>query len=140
MLIKWFLVLLKLIVQERELNWNDTSVIFEPDDVLKRLQKLQGDKSPGPDGLHPYFLKECAASIAEPQSIIVSKGTTNDKTNYRPVSLTAVSCRIMESMIREKLLAFLEDNELLSELQHGFMRGRSCLKILLESLEDWTAA
>ena len=43
-------------------------------------------------------------------------------------------------MIREKLFAFLENNELQSESQHGFMRGRSCLTNLLESLEDWTAA
>ena len=36
-------------------------------------------------------------------------------------------------------MAFLEDHELLSESQHGFMRGRSCLTNLLESLEEWTA-
>ena len=92
--------------------------------MLKRLQKLQGDLSPGPDGPHSHFLKECAASIAEPLSIIFSrsfetgllpadwktvqvvpifkKGARNDKTNYRPVSLTAVSCKIMESMSSEK--------------------------------------
>ena len=38
------------IVQERDLNWDDTRFIFKPDDVLKRLHKLQEDKFPGPEG------------------------------------------------------------------------------------------
>ena len=32
----------------------------------------------------------------------------------------------------------LTENKLLSEAQHGFRRGRSCLTNLLESLEAWT--
>ena len=137
-------------------------MVFVKDEVRKRLQKLNEGKSPGPDGLHPLLLKECAASIAEPLAIIFSKSyesgllptdwkmaqvipifkkdSKNDKANYRPVSLTAISCKIMEAMIREKMLVFLEENKLLSQSQHGFTRGRSCLTNLLESLEDWTAA
>jgi len=38
--------------------------------VLDKLQKLKTDKFPGPDGLHPMLLKECAAVIAEPLSKI----------------------------------------------------------------------
>jgi len=71
---------------------------------------------------------------------IFKKGARNDKSDYKPVSLTAVSCKIMESMIKEKLLELLEENKLLSQLQHGFMRGKSCLTNLLESSDDWTAA
>ena len=33
----------------------------------------------------------------------------------------------------------LENNKLLSEEQHGFMKGRSCLSNLLTTLEDWTS-
>ena len=99
------------------------------DEVLKRLQKLNEGKSPGPDGLHPLLLKESAASIAEPLAIIFSKsyesvllptdwkmaqvisifkkGTKNDKANYRPASSTAIPYKSMESMIREKMLVFL---------------------------------
>jgi hypothetical protein len=43
-------------------------------------------------------------------------------------------------MIKEKLLAFLEKNSAITDSQHGFMSGRSCLTNLLESLESWTAA
>ena len=34
--------------------------------VLKFLQTLKTDKSPGPDGLHPRLLKELSESIVNP--------------------------------------------------------------------------
>jgi len=60
-------------VQESDLNWDDSCVVFEKEYVLKGQQKLNGAESPGPDGLHPILLKECAASIAEPLSLIFSR-------------------------------------------------------------------
>ena len=44
----------------------------------------------------------------------------------------------MERIIRKKLLQHLEENNLLSPSQHGFVSKKSCLTNLLESLEDWT--
>ena len=41
---------------------------------------------------------------------IFKKGNRTDKTNYRPVSLTSVPCKIMESLIKGKLMNFLESN------------------------------
>ena len=38
--------------------------------VLDRLLKLDSRKSPGPDGLHPHFLKICAHNIAKPLASI----------------------------------------------------------------------
>jgi len=54
------------------------------------------------------------------------------------VSLTSVPCRIMESLIRAKMLKHLNANSLLSAKQHGFTRNRSCLTNLLETLEERT--
>ena len=56
----------------------------------------------------------------------------------RPVSLTSQVCKVMETFIRDKIVDHLTENKLLSEAQHGFRRGRSCLTNLLESLEGWT--
>ena len=44
----------------------------------------------------------------------------------------------MERIIRKKLLDHMEENDLMSLCQHGFISKRSCLTNLLESLEDWT--
>jgi len=69
---------------------------------------------------------------------IFKKGDRTDRANYRPVSLTYVPCKIMESIIKDKLMGFLESNDLLCKEQHGFRSGRSCLTNLLETFENWT--
>ena len=59
--------------------------------------------------------------------------------NYRPVSLTSVPCKVFEFIVRKKLLEHVEDHNLLSKEQHGFMKGSSCLTNLLESFEVVTS-
>ena len=41
--------------------------------MRKILSKLKVDKSPGPDNIHPYFLKETANELASPLNIIFNK-------------------------------------------------------------------
>ena len=55
--------------------------------------------------------------------------------NYRPVSLTSVDCKLLESLLRERMVDFLERHTLLKDTQHGFLRGLSCLTNLLEYTE-----
>lgn len=40
--------------------------------------------------------------------------------NYRPISLTLVSCRTMEHVIYSHLACFLEDKVFFTSYQHGF--------------------
>jgi hypothetical protein len=133
-----------------------------PEEVKKLLSKLKEDKTPGPDNLHPKFLKECASSLSEPLSILFNrslsagvlprdwktarvtpihkKGTRSRVDNYRPVSLTSIVSKTLEKIIRDHLLKHLETSGVMTAAQHGFTRGRSCLTNLLETLEDWTKA
>nr|VZI07111.1 unnamed protein product [Spirometra erinaceieuropaei] len=46
----------------------------------------------------------------------------------------------MEKIIKKALMQFLEQHHLLSDAQHGFRSGRSCLMNLLFTLERWTKA
>jgi len=39
---------------------------FDPDDIINRLKKLNVNKSPGPDLIHPRILYETAYQIAYP--------------------------------------------------------------------------
>jgi len=71
---------------------------------------------------------------------IFKKRDRTDRANYCPVSLTSVLCKIMESIIKERLTKFLDSHQLLCKEQHGFSRGRSCVTNLLETLENWTKA
>ncbi len=65
------------------------------------------------------------------------KGPINLPCNYRPISLTSIACKIMESIIREYLMKHMIDNDLFAEQQHGFLPGRSCATQLLDVLDDW---
>ena len=58
----------------------------------------------------------------------------------RPVSLTSVPCKIMESLIKTSMTSFLDENKIITDRQHGFMKQRSCLTNLLECFESWTQA
>jgi hypothetical protein len=51
--------------------------------------------------------------------------------NYRPVSLSSVTCKILEHIICRHLLKHLEKNKILAHLNHGFRSGYSCGACLL---------
>ena len=128
--------------------------------VENKLSKLKTNKSSRPDGFHSNILKESASSIGLPLSIlynmslteghvphawkewnitpIYKKGSKTDAGNYRPVSLTSILGKVMESFIRDHLVDHMTRNKLLCEAQHGFVPGRSCVTQLLITLELWT--
>jgi len=69
---------------------------------------------------------------------IFKKGSKADDRNYRPLSLTSVPCKILETILRKHIVEHVERSGLFSKHQHGFMKNRSCLTNLLETIEDWT--
>ncbi|MBZ4217672.1 hypothetical protein, partial [Klebsiella aerogenes] len=58
---------------------------------------------------------------------IFKKGRRGDPGNYRPVSLTSVPGKMVESLIQEKIFKHIKEQTLLRENQHGFCKGKSCL-------------
>ena len=66
---------------------------------------------------------------------IFKKGNRNKADNYRPVSLTSIIGKTFEAIIRDALVRHLEDNHLITDSQHGFRKGRSCLTNLLGFLD-----
>ena len=69
---------------------------------------------------------------------IFKKGSKGSPGNYRPVSLTSIPCRLMESVMRDELVEHLLQNNLIKSSQHGFMKNKSCTTNLLEFLERVT--
>ena len=121
------------------------NIEIEDKEVLEKLNKLKTNKAAGPDGIFPRVLKELSEIIFKPlasifrQSLetgeipddwkqgniisIYKKGDRTDLGNYRPISLTCIICKIMESIIRDKLELFIENNNILKDSQHGFRKG-----------------
>ena len=136
------------------------SLIITPQMVNEKIQDLNPGKSPGPDGWHPIFLKNIADLIITPLSTIFQKssnegivpsqwlvacitaihkkGLKNLFENYRPVSITSIICKMMESIVRDKIVMHMEKNNLFSPKQHGFVPLRNCMTNLLICMEHWT--
>ncbi len=57
---------------------------------------------------------------------------------YRPISLTSVVCKMIERIIRDKIVEHMESHNLFSVHQYGFRKGYSCVTQLIEVLDEWT--
>ena len=132
----------------------------QDDQVAKKINSLNVSKSPGPDNLHPRVLKEIVNEICQPLTILFNasiklstipqewkladitavykKGDRNVCGNYRPISLTSIICKILESIIRDKLVEHMKINKLISNKQFGFLKGRSATLQLLNVIDDWS--
>ena len=118
-----------------------------------KINNMKENKSPGVDGLSPKILKETVEQISKPLAHVFNmslqegivpvewkeaniiplfkKGSRNKSVNYRPVSLTSVICKLLETIIRDHMMDFLVKHKLINTSQHGFLKARSCLTNLL---------
>ena len=134
---------------------------IDSDTVKKKILKLKPSSAPGPDKMSARFLIMNVEALAPALSIIYNeslqtgvvpedwrranvtpifkKGSKANPGNYRPVSLTSIPCKVMESCIRDAVTDHLVINQLIKDSQHGFMRHKSTTTNLLEFLETMTS-
>src|SRR3989442_12709274 len=55
--------------------------------------------------------------------------------NYRPVSLTSVVGKLLESIIKDSIVTYQDQYNLIESSQNGFTKGKSCLTNLLDFFE-----
>jgi len=58
--------------------------------------------------------------------------------NYRPISLTSIPCKIIEGFIRDHITKHFTDNNLFNNNQYGSLKGRSTMLQLLRIMDEWT--
>ena len=136
------------------------SLIIKEDDVIAKLGKLKLGKSAGPDGISTTFLMNTKHLISKPLTLIYNKtitegvvpqdwkranvtplfkkGSREEPGNYRPISLTSVVCKVMESILKNEILDHINKEIPINKSQHGFTANRSCLTNLIEYLEKVT--
>ena len=127
--------------------------------VYNKLKDVKVNKSPGPDSIHPRILFETRDIICpiltklfnlsfrnsqlpdewitSVVSVLFKKGSKKQVENYRPISLTCIVCKILESIIKDHIMTYFIRNNLFSVNQFGFLKGRSCVLQLLNILSDW---
>ena len=138
-----------------------TDMHISSETVKKKIMKLKPGSAPGPDKITAGFLIENVDAMAPALAVIFNKsletgvvpedwktanvtpifkkGSKSKPGNYRPVSLTPIPCRLMESCMRDVMVDHLVTNALIKDSQHGFMRRKSCTTNLLQFLEKLTA-
>jgi len=139
---------------------SDGSFLFTRSEIEKVINKMKDKSATGPDNISTRFLKSFSAFIAVPLELIFNKtlrqgilptiwkhadvtpiykgkGKRSERSNYRPISLTCICCKISERLVKDHIVQFLASNSVLSTFQHGFMQNRSTESQLLVSVNDW---
>ena len=129
------------------------------EDISKCIDKLKIHKSPGPDKISPRVIKKLKDELIKPLKIIFNTSLTTGQVpakwklanvtpifkkkgmkklacNYRPISLTSIVGKLMETILRDQIVKHIEAYNLIKDSQHGFRRGRSCLTNLLYFYEE----
>ena len=129
-------------------------------DIEDKLQEIGEKKSGGPDGVRPALLHRLGKSIFLPLKIIFEKSLANGEipiewkeariqpnykqsgdpekvVNYRPISITSTVCKILEKIIKDKLVNHLERFDLQSVWQHGHRGKRSSTTSVIETIHCW---
>ena len=136
-------------------NESITEIILEQCEVRNALNSLNPNKAFGPDNIPTRLLKECASSIAPSLTYLFNKslnsgnlptewklsnviplhkkGNKSYVENYRPISLMCVVAKVLERCIYNRLVDHIQ--KMLSDEQHGFLRGKSCVGQLLSVLD-----
>ena len=138
------------------------NIMFTQPGVEKLLLNINPTKAAGPDELPARVLKETAKQISgilsfmfqqayEVGSVptdwskarisaIYKKGDKSAPSNYRPVSLTCITCKIMEHIVCSQIGQHLDSNNILHPNQHGFRKRLSCETQLVSSIQDWASS
>ena len=135
---------------------------FSQKDILDTLLRLPNKASQSPDGYPAIFLKTLANDITLPLSLlyessmltgqlpsiwktafvipIFKKGKSSLCQNYRPISLTCMTCKVMESIISKQMKQYFLTNKIITKEQYGFLERRSTCTQLLSTLNLWSQA
>jgi hypothetical protein len=135
-------------------------IVVTEEQVTQAIKVLQENKAPGVDGLNSTFIKGCKDGLIRPLvllfnkslatgkipqdwrranvSALFKKGSKKEPGNYRPVSLTCQICKLLERILRDVIVGYLEKQKLIGDSQHGFRKGKSCLTNLLEFMQVLT--
>ena len=126
--------------------------------VADEIKLINKNKSCGPDAIEVMMLHELIDFVAKPITALLKmsftsgilpqdwltatvtpvykKGNHNKAENYRPISLTSIICKVMESIIKKDIVKYFNDNKFFTDVQHGFIAGRSTTTQLLKFIDQ----
>ena len=88
--------------------------------------------------LYQFSLNTCEVPADSKNAFIVpvfKKGEKHIPSNYRPVSLTSVVCKLLEHIFHNSVMKHFYRNPILTDHQHGFRAKQSCETQLLTTIQ-----
>ena len=129
--------------------------------ILDLLKNINPSKAAGLDNIAGKFLKEGATILAMPLTQICNlsiasssfpdkckhaklkplfkKGPTTEPKNYRPISLLPLVSKIIEKVIHDQTIKYLDENNIIYKYQSGFRSNHStnsCLSYLCNKVQQ----
>lgn len=127
-------------------------------DVVLGIKALKSGKASGEDQINSDLLKFVVDNVSKFLSFLFNRcleegimprvwkralvvpvykgGDKSLASNYRPVSLTSVVCKILERLIDSRVRSYLEGRRWFYHRQHGFRTGYSCGSQLVSFVQD----
>lgn len=118
------------------------------------MDKFSPNKGPGNDGIGNFIVKKVINEIVEPLTMVfnlsISTGIVPDKlkvakvvpiykkedvdkfSNYRPVSLLPCFSKILERLVFNRCVDYIDANEILNDRQFGFRPNHSTYMAILQ--------
>ena len=137
---------------------DNSDLIVSEQGVVGLLEKLDRNKTGGPDLLtgrilslfapiiapcltriYQYSLDSCTIpSIWKVARVIpvYKKGSKEMPSNYRPISLTCITCKTLEHIVSSMIHDHLNSYNILHDSQHGFRKERSCDSQLVHTINE----
>jgi hypothetical protein len=142
---------------------NKNSIFLEPTDqheVKQIICLLKNSNSKRHDGLSTVTIKNCSDELARPLSMVFNRsmndgivpddlkiakvipiykaGDKRNITNYRPISVLPTFSKILERLLYNRMINFLNKHEILSQSQYGFRKKLSTSMALLDLVDKLT--
>ena len=129
----------------------------------KAIRSMGSTKAIGVDGLPCAFWKKYCDDLAPFVNLLINtsiktgtyptlfkdaivvpvfKGGRKDRkdpASYRPISVLPAISKVLETVVIDQFLDYLDKNDLLTPAQHGFRRNHSTVTALIKTIQKWTS-
>ena len=129
----------------------------------KAIRSMGSTKAIGVDGLPCAFWKQYCEDLAPFVTLVINtsiksgtyptlfkdaivvpvfKGGRKDRedpASYRPISVLPAISKVLEKVVIDQFLDYLDENNLLPPAQHGFRQGHSTVTALVRTIQKWTS-
>ena len=129
-------------------------------ELENEIKSMDSSKSPGYDNISNKILKLTAKEISKPKTHIFNltfqngvipeklklaivtpifkAGKNNKYENYRHISVLSCFSMLLEKLMYNQLIDFIDKNQILSKHQYGFRKNRSTELAIIELVDKIT--